>query len=242
MLCNSPVGRQFDLFGPGPVPVSPSPALANDGEQADERHLWPEWRRLIAECRPPVIFGEQVASPAGRDWLAALRADLEALEYTVGAADLCAASCGAPHIRQRLYFVAISNGRISRDRGLQQAGNTCNGRRTQWLASWPTPCQQDGPKEARHRGQIDFQRRRHCIMGDSCCPGLERRRAGIRYIARMQNALARKNCLAAEAHLTTSGFPATGSTAETGSSGQLNPDHSAGSWGFRTSGQAARLR
>jgi site-specific DNA-cytosine methylase len=28
----------------------------------DERHLWPELFRLIRECGPPVIFGEQVAS------------------------------------------------------------------------------------------------------------------------------------------------------------------------------------
>jgi len=29
----------------------------------DERHLWPEFFRLIRECRPPIIVGEQVASP-----------------------------------------------------------------------------------------------------------------------------------------------------------------------------------
>jgi len=28
----------------------------------DERHLWPAWFELIRECRPRVIFGEQVAS------------------------------------------------------------------------------------------------------------------------------------------------------------------------------------
>jgi len=66
----------------------------------DERHLWPAWRNLIAECRPPVVFGEQVASPAGRAWLSVVRADMEALGYAVGAADLCAAGVNAPHIRQ----------------------------------------------------------------------------------------------------------------------------------------------
>src|SRR5690606_26307546 len=60
----------------------------------------------IAQCRPPVIFGEQVASSDGRRWLAGVRADLEAMGYAVGAADLCAAGVGAPHIRQRLWFVA----------------------------------------------------------------------------------------------------------------------------------------
>jgi DNA (cytosine-5)-methyltransferase 1 len=74
---------------------------------SDERHLWPEWFRLIRECRPPVVFGEQVASGAGLAWLDVVRADLEAEGYAVGAADLCAAGVGAPHIRQRLFFGAV---------------------------------------------------------------------------------------------------------------------------------------
>lgn len=73
---------------------------------ADDRHLYPEFGRLVRECRPPKIFGEQVASSDGRLWLAAVRADLEAMGYGVGAADLCAAGLGAPHIRQRLWFMA----------------------------------------------------------------------------------------------------------------------------------------
>lgn len=90
----------------GSCPCQPfSQAGKQLGEQ-DERHLWPEFRRLIAECEPPIVFGEQVASKAGRAWLAGVRADLEALGYGVGAADLCAASVGAPHIRQRLFWVA----------------------------------------------------------------------------------------------------------------------------------------
>ena len=72
----------------------------------DDRHLWPEFRRLIAQCGPSVVLGEQVASPLGRAWLATVRAEMEGLGYAVGAADLCAASVGAPHIRQRLWWVA----------------------------------------------------------------------------------------------------------------------------------------
>ena len=72
---------------------------------ADERHLWPSWFHLIRECRPSTIFGEQVASKLALSWLDLVFDDLEAEGYTVGAADLCAASVGAPHIRQRLWFV-----------------------------------------------------------------------------------------------------------------------------------------
>jgi DNA (cytosine-5)-methyltransferase 1 len=90
----------------GSCPCQPFSAAGKRLGTADARHLWPEWLRLISECRPPTIFGEQVASKAGREWLAGICADLEALGYAVGAADLCVAGVGAPHIRQRLYWVA----------------------------------------------------------------------------------------------------------------------------------------
>jgi DNA (cytosine-5)-methyltransferase 1 len=92
----------------GSCPCQPFSDAGKRLGEADERHLWPEFRRLIGECRPPVVFGEQVASASGRGWLAGVRADLEALGYAVGAADLCAAGVAAPHILQRLYWVAYS--------------------------------------------------------------------------------------------------------------------------------------
>jgi DNA (cytosine-5)-methyltransferase 1 len=75
----------------------------------DDRHLWPVLFELVRECRPAILFGEQVAGPAGRAWLDAVSADLESAGYAVGAANLCAAGVGAPHIRQRLYFVAVAD-------------------------------------------------------------------------------------------------------------------------------------
>lgn len=93
----------------GSCPCQPFSAAGKGLGTDDPRHLWPEFRRLIAECRPPVVFGEQVASAAGRGWLDGVRSDLEGLGYAVGAADLCAAGVGAPHLRQRLYWVAHVN-------------------------------------------------------------------------------------------------------------------------------------
>lgn len=90
----------------GSCPCQPFSCAGKGLGTADERHLWPEMLRLVAECRPSVVFGEQVRSKAVREWFAGVRSDLEALGYAVGAADLCAAGVGAPHIRQRLYWVA----------------------------------------------------------------------------------------------------------------------------------------
>lgn len=73
---------------------------------ADERHLWPAWFHLIRECRPRVVFGEQVASAIRHGWLDLVQADMEGEGYACGHAVFGAHSVGAPHIRQRLWFVA----------------------------------------------------------------------------------------------------------------------------------------
>ncbi|SEP26997.1 DNA (cytosine-5)-methyltransferase 1 [Rhodopseudomonas pseudopalustris] len=76
---------------------------------ADDRHLWPEVWRLARDCRPGRIYGEQVASNDGRIWIDTVCPSLEILGYTSWAVDTCAAGFGAPHIRQRLYWVADAN-------------------------------------------------------------------------------------------------------------------------------------
>jgi DNA (cytosine-5)-methyltransferase 1 len=92
----------------GSCPCQPFSSAGKQKGHDDERHLWPAFYELIAECRPSAVFGEQVASKLGREWLAGVRADLEDARYAVGGADLCAAGVGAPHIRQRLFWVAQS--------------------------------------------------------------------------------------------------------------------------------------
>jgi DNA (cytosine-5)-methyltransferase 1 len=89
----------------GSCPCQPFSAAGKRGGHEDERHLWPTWQRLIRECAPPAVYGEQVASPDGLAWLDVVLSDLEDDHYAVAAANLCAAGVGAPHIRQRIYFV-----------------------------------------------------------------------------------------------------------------------------------------
>lgn len=87
----------------------PCPSFSAAGKGAgfnDPRHLWPTWFGLIRECRPAIVFGEQVDAAIGHGWLDLVQSDLEAQGYAVGAAVLGACSVGAPHRRQRLYFCA----------------------------------------------------------------------------------------------------------------------------------------
>lgn len=103
----------------GSCPCQPFSAAGKRGGMADARHLWPDFHRLIAQCRPPVVFGEQVASKDGLGWLDAVLADLEGSGYAGAAVDLCAAGIGAPHIRQRLWWVGerVANAAGERPQG-----------------------------------------------------------------------------------------------------------------------------
>lgn len=93
----------------GSPPCQPFSVAGKQLGQLDERHLAPTFMRLIAQCRPPVLFGEQVAAAIGKHWLDDLFTELEAESYACGAAVLPAASVGAPHRRDRLFFGAVGN-------------------------------------------------------------------------------------------------------------------------------------
>ncbi len=112
----------------GSCPCQPFSAAGKGKAADDKRHLWPAWFRLIRECKPSVIFGEQVAAAIGHGWLDLVCADLEGEGYACGAAVLPACGVSASHIRQRLWFVAQSTRERSspksqgRLRGELQAG------------------------------------------------------------------------------------------------------------------------
>jgi len=94
----------------GSCPCQPFSTAGKGEGFDDERHLWPAWFHLVRVCRPATVFGEQVANGDGIAWVDLVHRDMEGEGYAIGAADLCAAGWGAPHIRQRLYFVAHAHG------------------------------------------------------------------------------------------------------------------------------------
>lgn len=99
----------------GSCPCQPFSAAGRKKGMQDERHLWPVWFNIIRECRPVTVFGEQVEAAINHGWLDLVQDDLENEGYAVGAIGLPAACVGAPHIRQRLWFVADTN-----DTGLER--------------------------------------------------------------------------------------------------------------------------
>jgi len=115
----------------GSCPCQPYSTAGRQKAQADDRHLWPEWLRLIRECHPSTILGEQVANSIGHGWLDDVYQGLEAEGYAIGSAVLPACSVGAPHKRDRLFFVADT--KCQRPQG--HAGDEQNGYKPGWLCS-----------------------------------------------------------------------------------------------------------
>lgn len=94
----------------GSCPCQPFSAAGKGSGFDDERHLWPHFHWLISECRPQHVFGEQVASGNANAWFDLVQADVEAMGYAFGLVPFPSAGVGAPHIRDRAYWVANANG------------------------------------------------------------------------------------------------------------------------------------
>lgn len=93
----------------GSCPCQPFSAAGKGGGVDDPRHLWPDFFRLIRACRPPVVMGEQVAGAPGYGWFDGVRSDLAGEDYASRCVDIPACAVDAPHIRQRLYWIAVGD-------------------------------------------------------------------------------------------------------------------------------------
>ena len=98
----------------GSCPCQPFSSAGKRQGGGDDRHLWPIWFRLICEREPAIVFGEQVAAAIAYGWLDAAFHDLETKGYACAAAVLPACSVGAPHKRDRLWFMANAQGAFVR--------------------------------------------------------------------------------------------------------------------------------
>lgn len=93
----------------GSCPCQPFSAAGKGDGFADERHLWPHFFHLISERRPKHVFGEQVAAGNANAWFDLVQADLEGMGYAFGLVPFTSAGIGAPHIRERAYWVALAS-------------------------------------------------------------------------------------------------------------------------------------
>ena len=213
---------------------------------ADERHLWPSAHWLVGQRRPVVVFGEQSGSANANDWIDLVQADVEALGYAFGAAAFPSASVGAPHQRDRAYWVADADCQQWEGRGEFNRQGGVNLQTAALLAGWPTPTATDG-KGGYQGGRIrngKLSTDRLDVTAQlagwptpttsndrSPCPQEAMRTYrdnGTKIQKRLQDVAG----LCGPARLTASGEMLTGCTAGMDGGGQLAPDHSRWLMGF----------
>lgn len=168
------------------LPCQPFSAAGKGGGFRDSRNLWPHFHRLVRERKPSVIFGEQVAGAVGFGWLDRVFADLEADSYACGAVVLGAHSVRAPHIRQRLFWVAdrisprlegrgsggdSTDERVAREGGMAGGLGDAEIRRSRPLDR--QPCQSDGSEVADRRSSLPGFWSRYDLI--PCLDGKSRR-------------------------------------------------------------------
>ena len=117
----------------GGFPCQPFSVAGRRKGAEDNRYLWPEFKRAIREIRPPWIIGENVAgilsmvqpgkeadlesqSSSGKKGdqerefvVETICKDLETEGYTVQPIVIPACAVGAPHRRDRVWFIANNN-------------------------------------------------------------------------------------------------------------------------------------
>lgn len=144
----------------GSCPCQPFSAVGAGEGFADERHLWPFWHWQIAQARPVVILGEQVASEDGLGWNDLVSADLDGIGYAFGSLVTSAAGFGVE------WRGSAEAGRL--ERAIRACPDPMVGRHLHSFAGWADSALAIGGLHIRERqffaaldgGVVDGQRPR----------------------------------------------------------------------------------
>lgn len=115
----------------------------------DDRHLWPEYFRLIQELRPTWVIGENVVGLINLG-LDTVLDDLESIGYATRTFDIPACGVGAPHERRRLWIVAHADRNDGRGRDSTKSLE-CNS----WMESWSSGEDVADPSQLHGNGSND---------------------------------------------------------------------------------------
>ena len=119
VICDAPIWsdlRDFDGrpwrglvdFMFGGIPCQPWSVAGKRAGEADERDLWPDFRRVLCEVEPRFALVENVPGLLARG-LGRILGELAEVGYDAEWSVVSAADVGAPHLRKRVWLVAWRN-------------------------------------------------------------------------------------------------------------------------------------
>ena len=119
----------------GGYPCQPFSIAGQRRGKEDDRHLWPEFSRLVAELRPAWVIGENVAGHISMG-LDDVLSDLEGQGYACRTFVIPACALDAPHRRDRVWTVAYADGGNDRRTPRQNEGKIQKERLHEWNENW----------------------------------------------------------------------------------------------------------
>jgi DNA (cytosine-5)-methyltransferase 1 len=125
--------RTVDLLTGG-FPCQPYSIAGKQKGAGDDRALWHEMFRVIQECQPTWIIGENVPQLANME-LDQVLFDLEGEDYETQTFNIPACAVDAWHKRKRLWILAYSGHWARRDVGIAKKGCNAAQKRTTYEQS-----------------------------------------------------------------------------------------------------------
>ena len=135
----------------GGFPCQPFSVAGKRGGKSDDRALWPEMRRIIAESKPTIVLGENVSGIVSME-LDSVLDDLEHLGYAAWPLIIPACAVDARHRRDRVWILGYADSvRSRRDENRQShhEGNNGDSKRQNEL------CEPARPSGARKENVAD---------------------------------------------------------------------------------------
>ena len=178
----------------GGYPCQPFSVAGRKKGEDDPRHLWPEYFRLVKECRPTWVIGENVSGHI-KLGLDTVISDLESEDYTVRPFSISASSIGANHQRERVWIVAHtkrkglerlnkqSSSLSGKNKGAQLGNESsretmANSRRSQW--PW-SELREENENETRKENANQFERSSSTSSSSADTNGKGSQRYGSEY-------------------------------------------------------------
>jgi DNA (cytosine-5)-methyltransferase 1 len=103
-------GIEFPDIVTGGFPCQPFSVAGQQKGTSDDRHLWPEMFRIIEAFKPRFVIGENVRGIVNiQDGVVfeTVCTNLEDEGYEIQPFNIPAAGVGAPHRRERIWFIAV---------------------------------------------------------------------------------------------------------------------------------------